>query len=240
LIVRKLALCLFVALGASTVVAPLWADEIPTHTSDAPDRPYTVAQLGVGLLTLPAADVCLRGGPCTKGDNSIEADFWQLYRANRYFAIGAGASVALKPVTDNPPSPDPDLLRTHTRSYFLVEAQARYYWIRADTFEAWLGLTAGGVIVSDRYSLDGGQSSSDAAIIGPRASTVRTEGGVFGALLGANWSFAPNWAVGFNARYMRWFLPHTPATTVFLDRASLTDQQDALDFGISCSYRIAL
>jgi hypothetical protein len=95
------------------------------------------------------------------------------------------------------------------------------------------------VIVSDRYSLEGGEMPS-AAIIGPRASTVRTEGGAFGALLGAHWSFASNWAVGFNARYMRWFLPHTPATTVFLDRASLTDEQDALDFGISCSYRIAL
>jgi hypothetical protein len=39
---------------------------------------------------------------------------------------------------------------------------------------------------------------------------------------------------------MRWFLPQEAATTVFLDRATLTDQQSALHFGISCSYRIAL
>src|SRR4051812_4024493 len=55
------------------------------------DRPFTVAQVGIGLLTLPAADVCLRNRPCTKGDTSIEADIWQLYRATRDFAIGAGA-----------------------------------------------------------------------------------------------------------------------------------------------------
>jgi hypothetical protein len=58
--------------------------------------------------------------------------------------------------------------------------------------------------------------------------------------MGANWSFAPNWALGVSLRYMRWFLPSQPATTVFLDRATLTDQQDAFNFGISCSYRIAL
>ncbi len=39
---------------------------------------------------------------------------------------------------------------------------------------------------------------------------------------------------------MQWFLPHEAATTVFLDRATLTDQQSAINVGISCSYRIAL
>jgi hypothetical protein len=192
----------------------------------------------VGLLSLPAADVCLRLRPCTKGDNSIEVDFWQMYRADRYFAIGAGATVALTPVSDNPPS-DSGIDRAHTRSYFLVEAQGRYYAVRTETFEGWLGLTAGAVIVSDRYSIDNGEQSS-AAIIGPRASTVRTEGGALGTLIGASWSFAPSWAVGLSARYMQWFLPQDAATTIFLDRATLTDQQSALNVGISCSYRIAL
>jgi hypothetical protein len=236
--VVRLVLSLATALGAATFSASVRADTPSLPSGGAADRPYTVAQLGVGLLTLPAADVCLRLRPCTKGDNSIEADFWQLYRANRYFAIGAGASVALTPVTDNPPS-DSGIDRSHTRSYFLVEAQGRYYAVRAETFEAWLGLTAGAVIVSDRYAIDSGEQTS-AAIIGPRASTVRTEGAAVGMLIGGNWSFAPNWAVGLTARYMQWFLPHDAATTIFLDRATLTDQQSALNFGISCSYRIAL
>jgi hypothetical protein len=237
--VAKIAFPLLAALLGAALARPARADEpAPSHLARI-DRPYTLAQLGVGLLTLPAADVCLRDRPCTKGDNSIEVDFWQLYRANRYFAVGAGASVALKPVTDNPPSPDPSIDRSHTRSYFLVEAVIRYYAVRAETFEAWLGVTAGGVIVSDRYSIEGGDMPT-AAIIGPRSLTIRTEGGAVGGLIGSSWSFAPNWAVGLSVRYMQWFLPSQPATTVFLDRATLTAEQSALNFGISCSYRIAL
>jgi len=236
-----LALALTTSLAALTLVGSARADTPGVPFGRAVDRPYTVAQLGVGVLSLPAADVCLRQQPCTKGDNSIEADFWQLYRANRYFAIGAGASVALVPVTDNPPSELGNAgARTHTRSYFLVEGQGRYYAVRAETFEAWLGVTAGVVIVSDRYAIDQPGDSRMPAIIGPRASTVRTEGASVGGLIGASWSFAPNWSLGVSARYMQWFLPHIAATTVFLDRATLTDQQAALNFGISCSYRIAL
>jgi hypothetical protein len=235
--VRTLGILGLVVIAAIGVARPARAEMVPYVQTM--DRPYTLAQLGVGLLTLPAADVCLRGRVCTKGDNSLELDFWQLYRANRFFAVGAGASVAITPVTDNPPTPDPSIDRTHTRSYFLVEAQGRYYGVRAETFEAWVGLTAGGVIVSDRYGIDL-KNKPTIAIIGPLASTVRTEGGALGALLGANWSFAPNWALGFTARYMQWFLPNQAATTVFLDRASLTGTQSAFNFGIACSYRIAL
>lgn len=227
------------ALATVAVAAPLRAKETPGFARAAGvDRPNTLAQLGVGLLTLPAADVCLQSRPCTKGDNSIEIDFWQMYRTNRFFAIGAGATVALVPVTDNPPS-DSGFPRSHTRSYFLVEAQGRYYPVHGESFEAWIGATAGGVIVSDRYAIED-ENAPTAAIIGPRSSTLRTEGGAFGGLLGTQWSFAPNWAVGFTARYMQWFLPHQAATTVFLDSATLTGQQSALNFGISCSYRIAL
>jgi hypothetical protein len=202
------------------------------------DRPYTMAQLGLGLLTLPAADVCLKARPCTKGDTSFEVDFWQMYRANRRLAVGAGASIALNPTTDSPPS-EAGIERSHTRSYFLVEGQGRYYVIDSPFVEAWIGATAGGVIVSDRYAIDEGDKPT-AALIGPRASNLRTEGGTVGALVGMQWSFAPNWAAGFSARYMRWFLPHEAATTVFFDRATLTDQQSVINFGLSCSYRIAL
>jgi hypothetical protein len=200
--------------------------------------PYTLAQLGVGLLAMPAASVCLSPGSCTKGDTSLELDFWQMYRANSLFAVGAGASVAIQPNTD-PPASASGVSRSHTRSYFLVEAQGRYYLIRSLPFEAWAGATVGGIIVSDRYTIEGGDKPT-AAIIGPRASILRTEGLTMGAIVGAHWTIAPNWAVGFSVRYLRWFLPHTAATTVFLDRATLTDQQSAVNFGISCAYRIAL
>src|SRR5688572_15812068 len=78
---------------AATLHAPAWGEETASTRSALAargvDRPYTMAQLGVGLLTLPAADVCLRSRPCTKGDTSIEIDFWQMYRESRRFAIGA-------------------------------------------------------------------------------------------------------------------------------------------------------
>jgi hypothetical protein len=161
-----------------------------------------------------------------------------MYRANRSFAVGAGATVALKPTTDSPPS-EAGIDRSHTRSSFLVEGQGRYYAIAGSSFEAWVGATAGIVIVSDRYSIDD-PTKRTWALIGPLSSTVSSEGGTVGALVGAEWSFAPNWAAGFSARYLQWFLPHQPATTVFLDRATLSDQQNAINLGISCSYRIAL
>ena len=202
------------------------------------DRPYTLAELGVGLLTLPSADVCLKGQACTKGDTSVELDFWQLYRANRAFAVGAGATVAVKPTTDYPASAG-QLDRSHTRSYFLVEAVARYYWLTPGWMEAWLGVTGGAVIMSDRYSVEGGEKSN-VALLGPGSSTVRTEGATVGALLGAQWTFATNWAAGLSIRYARWFLPSEPMTNAFLDRATLTGSQGMLDIGILCSYRIAL
>jgi hypothetical protein len=235
---RALALgCALLLLGSSA-----HADEtVNTRNALAArglDRPYTMAQLGVGMLTLPTADVCLKLG-CTKGDVTIEADFWQFYRANRHFAVGAGATVAVKPATEQPSDEAGMIARSHSRSYFLVEGQGRYYWASGLAFEGWVGATAGVVIVSDRYSIEGGEEPA-AAILGPRASTIRTEGGTMGAAVGGQWSFAPNWAAGFSLRYARWFLPGTPETTVFLDRATLTSQLTVLNFGLSCTYRIAL
>jgi hypothetical protein len=239
---RNLAFLPSMAALAATLHGIAWADETASTRSALAargvDRPYTMAQLGVGLLTLPGADVCLKSRPCTKGDTSIEIDFWQMYRANHRFAIGAGATVAIKPTTDNPPS-EAGIDRSHTRSYFLVEGQGRYYAVVTSAFDLWIGATAGIVIVGDRYSIDD-PNKRVWALIGPLSSTVSTTGGTVGALLGAEWSFAPNWAVGFSARYLRWFLPHEPATTIFLDRATLTDQQNAFQASISCSYRIAL
>ncbi len=239
---RKLAFLCLASASIATFSRAAMADETASTRSALAargvDRPYTMAQLGLGLLTLPTADVCLKSRPCTKGDTSIAIDFWQIYRANRSFAVGAGGSLALTPTTDSPPS-EAGIDRSHTRSYFLVEGLGRYYAIATPAFEAWVGATAGIVILSDRYSIDD-PNKRTWALIGPRASTVSSEGASVGALLGAEWSFAPNWAAGVSARYMRWFLPHEAATTVFLDRATLTDQQSAVHIGISCSYRIAL
>jgi hypothetical protein len=235
------AACL-VAIAAALVAPGAAADGVQVSGEAAAarsyDRPYTLAQLGIGFLSLPSAKVCLKGRDCTKGDTSIELDFWQLYRANRSFAVGAGATLAVVPTTDNPPSAA-GIDRSHTRSYFLVEAVGRYYFLTPSWMEAWLGVTVGGVIVSDRYSSDEVEASRY-ALIGPGSATIRTEGGTVGAQLGAQFPFAANWAAGLSVRYARWFLPSQAATNAFQDRATLTDQLGMLNIGILCSYRIPL
>jgi hypothetical protein len=200
------------------------------------DQPHTMAEIGLGLLTLPAASVCLPAG-CSNGDTSLEANIWQMYRAGR-FAVGAGATFAISPTTDSFRAQAGGFERTHARSYFLVEAQGRYYALSLDQVEAWIGVTAGGVIVSDRYST--ANAPSGVAFIGPGASTVRTEGLTLGPLVGATWAFALNWSFGGTLRYSRWFLPRAPASTVFGDIATLTATQDVFAFGLCFEYRIAL
>jgi hypothetical protein len=226
------------AMLASNARADETASTRSAAAARATERPHTMAELGIGLLTLPGAEVCVKTG-CTSGDASIEVDLWQMYHATPAFAVGAGATFALRPTTDNFRGEAGGFDRTHTRSYFLVEAQGRYYALNLDWAEAWIGATVGGVILSDRYTM-GDDKATGIALLGPRSSTVRTEGLTLGSLLGANWMFSPNWSVGFTLRYMRWFLPHNPATTVFGDRATLADQQNVFNFGLSVAYQIAL
>ncbi len=236
-----------VTLAACLAANPALADGTSAATTAATNaavarslgQPHTMAELGVGVLALPTADVCLRPGSCSRGDTGVVASIWQMYRANLDFAVGAGISLAMQPAADTVHSGEAGISRSHTRSYFLVEAQGRYYALHRDWAEAWVGLTAGGVVVSDRYSIDGGDQSQ-AALLGPRASTVRTEGLSGGALVGAGWSFAPNWTVSASIRLSRWWLPHEPAKTVFGDTATLRDTQNVVDLGLALGYRIAL
>jgi hypothetical protein len=229
----QFAALVVVALTASVARAQAVADN---------DRAHTLAQLGLGLLTIPGADVCLKGKGCTKGDTSLALEFLQLYRANRYFGIGAGVMLGVKPTVDNPPTQG-GIERTHTRSYFTVEAQARYYAMRLDWLEAFVGLYAGGVVVSDRYTIEEDSSSyvgPQPAFIGPRQSTIRTEGLSIGGIVGGQWSPTPRWAFGATFRYGRWFLPSSPASTAFLDMATLTGSQGVLFVGLMAAYRIPL
>src|SRR5687767_6950883 len=83
------------------------SDRDPLHPLGSPvgfealDRPTGIAEVGVGWLTLPGADVCIeRRTGCSKGDTSLALDLWQLYRQSRRFAGGAGIMLALIPTTD--------------------------------------------------------------------------------------------------------------------------------------------
>jgi len=196
--------------------------------------------VNIGLLSLPAADVCPRSRTsCEKGETSVSFGVYNQYRFGR---IGLGASVgyAASLVAGAAPGA-PELQREHDRSYFLVEGQARYYGIRAGKWEWWGGITLGGVIIKDAWSvLADRQPYSGTAFIGPGSAMISTEGLAAGVAIGGEWSVAPNWFLGTTLRYSKWVLPRTPLQAPTKDSASLSGNVDALDFGLLVAYRIAL
>jgi hypothetical protein len=208
-------------------------------------RPVGIAEVGVGWLTLPGAEVCAGGGSsCEQGDTSLELEMWQLYRANLLFAFGAGITLGLVPTTDAPArdaapvAGQEPITRDHSRGYFTVEAIGRYYPFVGENLEWWVGTTFGLVVVSDSYTSN--QRESDYALVGPRAQTIRTEGYTVGLATGVAYSIAPNWSLGASLRYGSWFLPELAASNPLGDGASLNGQNNLFAFGINVAYRIAL
>ncbi len=236
---RILATCLALAAQSHAQAEPL-PDDADAHHKGLPDRPRAMAEVGLGWLVLPAAEVCVERdiAGCTKGDSSFELDAFQLYRAHPTFAVGAGVTLGLTPTTDAPRQDPPGVSRDHSRGYFTVEAIARYYPYPEDPFEFWFGLTSGLVVVSDRFESTEGKS--DRALVGPRGVTIRSEGYTVGLATGAAYQFAPRWSVGAGLRYGSWFLPETPQTNPLGDEASLVGQNDVFSVLLSVAYSIRL
>lgn len=203
------------------------------------DNPYTLAEVGLGVLTLPTTDICLTDpSSCTKGDTSPFGYVWMLYRPNSTYAIGAGASY-LPPVgSDTPQRGFSELDRTHTRQYLLIDVIGRYYALHLDTVDGWLGMTAGGVVVSDRYKTNAENPS--APILGPTGIAIRTEGLTAGLAAGVGWNFALNWTVESSFRTAWWFLPSEKACAATGDCATLSDDVAMFTLSIGVGYRIAL
>lgn len=204
------------------------------------DRLTGMAEFGLGWLLLPGAQVCVEPSiaGCSQGDSSLGLEAWQLFRATRSFTLGAGLLLGLTPTTDAPREDPPGVSRDHTRRYFTVEGTARYYAFSGPTFEGWLGLTSGLVVVSDRFASNRG--STDKALVGPRGVTIRTEGYTVGLAVGAAYRLSTNWSTGAALRYGSWFLPEKPARSPFGDEASLRGQNNLLSFGINIAYRVPL
>ncbi|MCC6217410.1 MAG: serine/threonine protein kinase [Polyangiaceae bacterium] len=249
-----------VALGCALSAAPARATQpepppgAPAPAATRPDtqdgrlaqlgldeRPSGLAEFGVGALTLPGADVCgtrdVTG--CVRGDASFALDIRQLYRARPDLAFGAGLTLGLIP-SAAPPIADPEgIERDHTRRYFVLEGLARYYALRGRFVEAWVGPAAGLVVVSDRF--DGSRSSGPgAALIGPRAVVIRTEGWSVGIAAGASYRMTSHWSVGGAVQLSRWRLPDTAATNVLGDESSITGAALVLQAGLDIAYRVSL
>lgn len=233
------------ALAASLVAlpaagAPETAAARRATAAHQQDRPYMMAELGVSFLALPT-QICLTSlTQCNEGEASLGFGLHNIYRY-RSIGFGAGLRWATTLRNDNVRVGFPGIERDHSRRYFFIEGQFRYYAIRSAAWEWWIGATAGGVIVSDSWTTKVDREPySDAAFIGPRAATVGTEGVLAGPSIGGEWTFAPNWAFATHVGYASWFLPETRQKSPTGDYASLGGRVDQFDLGFLLAYRIAL
>jgi hypothetical protein len=181
--------------------------------------------------------VCSSGN-CKKGDTSFELDAWELFRANRRFAFGAGFLLGLIPTTDAPQSDPMGVDRDHTRSYLTLEGMIRHYPYIGESVELWWGITGGIAVVNDRFKVNG--MNQELALVGGNGSTIRTEGASIGAAGGAVFWLANHWSMGTVFRYGNWFLPKTAAKDPLLDEASLSGRSTMFSLGLSLAYRISL
>lgn len=208
--------------------------------ADARTQPYTMAELGAGLLSLPAADVCPSSPTvCERGETSLSLGLHNFYRY-KAFAFGAGIVFATNLGSDKARGSS-DLEREHVRRYFIVEGELRAYPFGASSWDLWLGASIGGVVVNDAFSvrLDR-EPYSDTATVAGRGATIGTEGLSAGVLAGGEWRLADRWSLGAKVRYASWFLPDQPERSPTGDFASLKGRVDMFDFGLVVAYRIPL
>ncbi len=219
------------------------------------DRPHTIAALELGVLALPSAPISPGNqggdtplGSIGKGDATLQTGLHLLYRPGRDFAFGAGAMIAPKPTSDtNYNTASGGLItRTHTRSYMLLGGEARYFpsALRHRWFEGWIGLTAGLVIIADRFATQG---PAVPTILGVREYTVRTEGFALGVQVGGDYIVTDNWVIGMAVRADRWVLPNAtsnplqdPACSSIGDCPTLTGGVTSFQVGFAVGYRIPL
>lgn len=203
------------------------------------ERPYMLAELATGLITLPAAEVCLTVENCKDGETSVGVGIQNLYR---YKAIGFGAGIRWATTLRSDAAEGAQALeREHSRRYFFVEGQFRYYVLWESSWEWWLGTTLGGVVVNDSWSVKSDREpANDADFVGPRSVTIGTEGLTAGLGIGSQWAFLDNWSIGAQLRYCVWILPSTREESPTGDSASLSGRVDMIDFSLAVSYRIAM
>ncbi|HWL86677.1 MAG TPA: hypothetical protein VNO21_12795 [Polyangiaceae bacterium] len=209
------------------------------------DRPHTIAELEAGIIALPNAPISASThggdtpfGTIGKGDATVLVGMHLLYRASRQFAFGAGFLLGPFPTSDPQYGGTTGLERTHARSYLLLGTELRYIPFHSRRLEAWVGLTAGGVIVSDRFTTNAGDKVP--SILGTPNVTIRTEGFTVGVEIGASWTFTDRWVAGLILRTDRWILPHSQQCDPLGDCGTLTGSVESVQFGLTIGYKIPL
>jgi hypothetical protein len=210
------------------------------HAARLQEQPYTTVELGTGLLALPAATVCPNSPTdCSTGEISLGLGIRNLYQ---FGPIGVGAGITWGTTLRNDEARGADdLLREHSRRYFLVEGLFRYSVLQHEDAEAWLGGGLGLVTIRDAWTVDADRNPpSDTQFVGPEALDIRTEGLSATIAGGGSWFFADNFSVGGLLRYGNWVLPFEPETSPVGDVASLSGRVDMFELQFTAAYRLAL
>jgi hypothetical protein len=214
------------------------------------NRPHTIASIELGAIVLPNAAISKANaggdtplGGIGNGDATLQTGVHLLYRANRDYAIGAGAMFAPKPTSDTSYASG-NITRTHTRSYMQLGVEGRYFPLRYRWFEVWFGADVGVVVIADRFATQG---EAVPTILGTREYTVRTEGFAVGVAVGGDYIITDNWVIGLALRAERWILPNAtnqpltdPACSSIGDCPTLTGTVAAFQIGFAVGYRIPL
>ena len=140
-------------------------------------------------------------------------------------------------------------MRTHSRSYFFLGGEVRYFPVRSRWFEGWFGMTGGVVVVADRFTTE--DSPRVPAIFGNSTQTVSTEGFAVGVQAGADYLVTDEWVIGLALRADQWILP-SKSSQSFLpfstasscdplnDCPTLAGSVRAIEIGVTVGYRIPL
>ena len=201
-------------------------------------NPYTVAEFGPGLLALPTSDFLLtQSDTRTTGEAVPSVWIWMMYRVTKYFAVGAGTTLAV-PFSKSITERSLDLERSHRRQYLTIDAVARYYGLRLPGITGWGGVTLGGAVISDQFHTESG--TTEAVILGPSGVVVRTEALSAGVAAGFGWTITQNWSLEASLRIARWFLPNKRACGTTGDCATLSGDVVVFNLGVGVGYRVSL
>jgi len=244
------AFAVLAAVGALTTAGPrALADESADQALLF--RSHTVAEAEAGILALPTAPISAanRGGSTPlgtvgNGDATMMIGVHVLYRATREWAIGAGATFAPLPTSDPNAGGTSGISRSHSRSYLTLGGEARYFPLQTRWLQGWIGANAGGVIVGDRFTTNGGVPVP--SLLGDPVVTVSTEGFSLGAQAGLDYIITDRLVVGLAFRGDWWLLPKEKP---FSDESScdpigdcptLTGSVAAFEASVTFGYRIPL
>ncbi len=225
------------------------ADDSAERPTSLLDRSHTVAEAEGGIIALPTAPISAsnRGGSTPigavgNGDATVEIGAHILYRADRAWAIGAGATFAPRPTSDPNYGGAGSLVRTHSRSYLFLGGEFRYFPFRSRWIEFWVGATAGTIVVADRFTNN--DAPKVPSILGTNQITVNTGGLSVGGQTGLDYLITDSLKAGLAVRGDLWLLPgearQVSSCDAIGDCPTLSGAVAAFELGVTVGYRIPL